>query len=415
MSDSDDKFYTPSEIYRKTSTPMFAGQKINEEYPTPCIPEFSLKTPNTNSSSIVQCNGTAKTYDSQNSETRDTEFFSFSAHMTNENTPFKISKDDQFSRSNSGRKLNIMEEQDETADRSKTANRTIANGSQTSSPVDMDLTGTEGGILRDSPQLDPICEEPDETPEVVKKVRFSDEHKILPEFEERMDSSCVKSILNTSVEVEDDEFHDAYIYISSTNAKDATEENPTKIIEMDDEDAKCNQEKDRILEKSLQNCLNDLSIIRDNVKKDGKEKENQNSEINCVSATTSQQGSRMLMMVLVENNSGALNGDLMPLISSGLKKLQEQVASANYSSPDTIESTGISKLRRQSVTKMQMTVSTVESYSINSTAATTTTDCQEIVSSSSMQNKNDNDQRSGGFLSSFAQAVKYALRSFSSE
>jgi len=414
MSDSDDKFYTPSEIYRKTSTPMFAGQKINEEYPTPCISDFSLKTPRANSSSIVQCNGTAKTYDSQNSESRDTEFFSFSVHITNENTPFKINKDDQFSRSNSGRKLNIMEEQDETADRSKTA---IINGSQTSSPVDMDLTGTEGGILRDSPQLDPICEEPDETPEIVKKVRFSDEHKIQPEFEERMES-CVKNILNTSIE--DDEFHDAYIHVSSTNAKDATEENPTKIIGSteDEKETKCNQE-DRIyaLEKSLQNCLNDLHIIQDNVKKNEKEKENQNSEINCISATTSQQGSRMLMMVLVENNSGG-NDDLMPLINSGLKKLQEQVASTNYSSLNRIEPTGTNKLRRQSVTKMQMTVSTVESYSVNSTAtttATTTTNCQEIVSSSLAQNKNNNDQRNGGFLSSFAQAVKYALRSFSSE
>jgi hypothetical protein len=411
MSDSDDKFYTPSEIYRKTSTPMFAGQKVNEEYPTPCISDFSLKTPKANSSSIVQCNGTAKTYDSQNSETRDTEFFSFSVHITNENTPFKISKDDQFSRSNSGRKLNIMEEQDETTDRSKTA---IINGNQTSSPVDMDLTGTEGGILRDSPQLDPICEEPDETPERVKKVRFSDEHKILLEFQKQMES-CVKSILNTSLEAQDDKFHDVYIHVSSTNIKDVTEENPTKIIgSTEDENMKCNQEEDRIypLEKSLQNCLNDLHIIQDNVKKDEKEKENQNSEINCVSATTSQQGSRMLMMVLVENNSEG-NDDLMPLISSGLKKLQEQVASANYSSLNTIESTGINKLRRQSITKMQMTVSTVESYSVNSTATTTTTNCQEIVSPA--QNKNDNDQRNGGFLSSFAQAVKYALKSLSSE
>ncbi|EZA49979.1 hypothetical protein X777_11467 [Ooceraea biroi] len=361
MSDSNynDKFYTPCEVQRKTSTPMFAGQKVDVEYQTPCIPDFSLKTPQTNSSSIVQCSGTAKTQnESRNSEARSTDFFSFSTHVANEDTPFKASEDDQFPRSNSGRKLDIKEEKDETADKAAT----VSEG-RILSPVDMDLTSVEGGIPRDSPQLDPICEEPDETPEIVK-VRFSDEHKILPEFEKRMES-CVKNEACT-------------------------------------------------LEKSLQNYQNNLHVemIQDNeVKKNEKEKENRNSEPNSV--TMNQQGTRVLMMVLVENNSGGLDGDLMPLINSGLKKLQEQMTSANYSTPDTIESSGTNKVRRQSVTKMQMTVSTVESYSVNNTTtAAVATDCQEIVPSTSLSVQNT-DERNGGFLSSFSQAVKYVLRSFS--
>ncbi|RLU15653.1 hypothetical protein DMN91_011407 [Ooceraea biroi] len=414
MSDSNynDKFYTPCEVQRKTSTPMFAGQKVDVEYQTPCIPDFSLKTPQTNSSSIVQCSGTAKTQnESRNSEARSTDFFSFSTHVANEDTPFKASEDDQFPRSNSGRKLDIKEEKDETADKAAT----VSEG-RILSPVDMDLTSVEGGIPRDSPQLDPICEEPDETPEIVK-VRFSDEHKILPEFEKRMES-CVKSILNASME--DDVFHDANDAHESNakNAEDATAEHPTKITgdTKDEKNAKCDQEKDEActLEKSLQNYQNNLHVemIQDNeVKKNEKEKENRNSEPNSV--TMNQQGTRVLMMVLVENNSGGLDGDLMPLINSGLKKLQEQMTSANYSTPDTIESSGTNKVRRQSVTKMQMTVSTVESYSVNNTTtAAVATDCQEIVPSTSLSVQNT-DERNGGFLSSFSQAVKYVLRSFS--
>lgn len=415
MSDSDynDKFCTLSESHRKTSTPMLTGQNSKMEYDTSCIPDFVLKTPQANSSSaILQCNETAKTYESQNSATRDTEFFSFSTYVPNENTPFKDNKSDQFARSSSGRrKRDIVEKLNKIGDAATIQDQPL-------SPINMELTGTEGGILRDSPQLDPICEEPDETPEIVKKVRFSDEHKIL-NFEQRMEF-CVKSMLNISTEEDNEEYHDARAHVSK-NAN-VTGEHLTKVTEKvtaNERDARCNQEAGEVFisEKSLQNCLNDIHVAMIQGMEAEKNKENKTlDQANSVSTITTQQGTRVLMMVLVENNSVGLNGpDLMPLINSGLKKLQEQVATTNYSAPDTIETSGTGTVRRQSFTKMQMTV---ESYSMDDTttaATAATTDYREIMQSSSSPARNEHNERNGGFLSTFTQAVKYALRSFSSE
>lgn len=342
--------------------------------------------------------------------------------MTNEETPFslKISKDERYS----GGKLDVTEERSETADNKAAA---IMTDESQMSPLNMDLTCTEGGILRDSPQLDPICEEPDdETPEIIKKVRFSDEHRALPDFEVRIESSCAKSILNTSMEDEDEVYHDADTHVSNTRscASDATAEHFAKLAENTEnekfpkrdreEDTTCTAE--RPLPNNLRNDLS-VEVTRGNVNDENdSEKENRNrSGTNSVSAsTTSQQGTRMLMMLLVENNSGQLNGDFMPLISSGLKKLQE-IASANLA-PGRVESLGAkTALRRQSITQMQMTVSTVESYSADDGGTAVTRNPRGIEQPSSSSPTRDADEKNGGFLSSFAQAVKHALRSLSGE
>lgn len=390
------RFCTPPEIYRKTSTPMFVGQKGFE---TPCAPNFSLKTPKTNSPSIAQNDAI--------SQTSETQFFSFLLHASNEGmTPFRISKDEQFSRSNSGRKLSVMEEQEKIAEE---VEKTTANAIEVSSPVDMDLTKPEGGILQDSPKSD------DNHEDVVKKVRFSDQHKIAAE---NMMDSCMRTILNMSTE---EEFHDANDVTNAQKAKttEGTKDEKSTVDTSsnvkDATNASDSQVEDRrSLIQPSENILSDsqIRIIRDNTKNINKE--NRNPEVsNESSSTTNQRDSnRVLMMVLMESNSGRLTTDLIPLINSGLKKLQEQLTSANYQSPSSaVES---AKVCRRSVTRMKMSVSSVESYSVNDAA--TMTNRGQLASSPSpsvRSGENNVTRNNGGFLSTITQMMRHALRNFS--
>ncbi|KMQ88011.1 dentin sialophospho [Lasius niger] len=369
---------------------MLIGQKATFE--TPCVPHFSLKTPKTNSLSI-------NAQESQNSIYSVTEFFSFS-RISNEDdtTPFRSSKDEQLSKSNSGRKLNIMEERDETAN--KETEKITADEA-----VDVDLTEPEGRIL-ELPTSNVICEESDKTPDVVKKVRFSDQRETVPEPEYKgsIKSSCVKIMLNTSAEEE--KFHDAREISSTPNAKNSEDTNDinkdTMKIMQDTENTK-----DSSFIKSLQNSLVDSQIVQNDK---NAEKENRNPEINDgdSSATCRQDTNRVLITVLMESNSGGLSTDLMPLIDSGLKKLQEL---ASTSQPSLVESTDAVNLRNKSITRMEMSISSVESYS----AKDATTDSRQIVpspSSLSMRNVRNNINNNG-FFAVVAQAMKYALKSFS--
>lgn len=371
---------TPPELHRKTSTPML-GQKATFE--TPCVPHFSLKTPKTNSPTISQNSGICGV----------TEFFSFS-HISNEDTtPFRTFKDEQSSKSNSGRKLNVMEEGDETANNKIekiTADKTV------------DLTEAEGGIL-ESPASNVVCEESDRTPDVVKKVRFSDQRETVPECEDSA-KPCIKIILNTSTEEE--KFHDAR---ETSNTSSNTMKNPEDTNDIKDamkivqDNTKNNQIEikkysfGKPLQNSLLNSQNDTT---------NSEKENQNPEINDKgsSATFRQDSSRILITMLMESKSGGLNTDLMPLINSGLKKLQE-LASTNQSSSG-VESTD-TNLSNKSIT-MEMSVSSVENYSTKDA-----TNCRQIVPSSSLSTQNV--KNNNGFFAAVAQAMKYALKSFSGQ
>ncbi|XP_072757121.1 uncharacterized protein [Anoplolepis gracilipes] len=394
---SDQNGLCTPQIFRKTSTPVLVGQKTT--FQTPCVPYFSLKTPRTNSPST-------NTQELQNSGICGvTEFFSFS-RISNEDTPFRTGKDEQLPKSNSGRKLNVMEEQDETA------NYEAEQITENNEVVDMNLTEPEGGILK-SPLSDLVCEEADRTPDAVKKVRFSDQHEPV-EYKDSM-KSCAKIILNTSEEGE--KFHDAREISSTPNVKNSDDNNNTvkdtmKIMQ-DTEGTKKDSQgeiKKCSFVKPLQSPLNKAQIVENDTKKTDKENQNLEMSGRDSSATCRQNSSRVLITVLVESNSGGLSTDLMPLLDSGLKKLQEQLASTNQSS--LVESTDADSLPNKSITKMEMSVSSVRSYS---TKDATTTDDRQIVpiSSLSMQNVKNN-KNSSGFFAVVAQAMKYALKSFSS-
>ncbi|KAL6438196.1 hypothetical protein ACFW04_004423 [Cataglyphis niger] len=382
---------TPPEIYRKTSTPMLVGQKAT--FQTPCVPYFSLKTPKTNSPSI-------NAPGSQNSDICGvTKFFSFS-RISNEDTPFRT-EDEQLFKSNSGRKLNIMEKRDETAN-NETERITV------NEMINMNLTEPEGGIL-ESPTSDAICEKSDRTPDVVKKVRFSDQYETMPEYKSSI-KSCTE-VLNTSTEEE--KFHDAREISSTPKAKNLEDKNDIKDtikIMQNIENTKNSQVEDKKCSfvKLLQNSLIDSQTAQNDTK--DTEKENQNPKISDEdsSAMSRQDSKRVLITVLMESNSGgSLSTDLIPLLDSGLKKLQEQLKSTNQSS--SVESTDAVNLPTKSITKMEMNISSVENYSKD-----VTTDCRQIVPSSlSMQKDIKDNKNSNGFFAAVAQAMKYALKSFS--
>lgn len=372
------------------------------------MPEFNLKTPK-NLSSIAQIASI-----SNSTQTSDTQFFSFLLHSSNEEmTPFRTSKDEQFPRSNSGRKLTIMEEREKTPD--KEAKRIIMNVLEITSPVEMDMTQPEGGILQDSSQSNDIRED------VVKKVRFSDQYKTAVEVGDLMES-CVRAILN--MEEEEEEFHDAHDKFNAQKAttkgaKDAKSTMDTNSMEDTStvEDAKNTndsqaEDKKRPLVLPSENFLNSsqIRIIQDNTK--NVKKENQDpEESNEDPLTVNQRDSnRVLMMVVMESNSSGLTTDLMPLISTGLKKLQEQLISANYQSPSSAAESA--KVCRRSITTMKMSVSSVESYSTNSAVTNYEQPPSSSSSSSVVRSENSNNS---GFLSAVAQAMKYAFRSFSGQ
>ncbi|XP_011142804.1 uncharacterized protein LOC105185183 isoform X2 [Harpegnathos saltator] len=446
-------FFTPPEIYRNTSTPMFLGQKNGFEYQTPCAPNFSLKTPKTNSP-ITQSNTTSKIQKSHDSDS-DIKFFSFSPNgIENERTtPFRNNADEQYPRSNSGRKLDIERLIEAVYDE---AEEVALYDDYITFPVDMDLTNVENNIPQEhTPKLNTVDshEESGRASDMVKKVRFSDQYDTLPEF-----GSQVGFNVKNMTEEDEDVFHDAHDAsgikdakstkdtqdtgntkdvndtIDSKNTKDIqrytkedTKEKNVKVTDTkekkkknenveDTKDAKGDQVDDR------ENCLANLSIdssgnTQVNISQENKQnakKENRAVEAlsNGVSVITQKGTSRVLMMVLVENNSGSLNSDLMPLISSGLKKLEEQIVSSSSDTSEFPSVTNTTGYTRKSTTKVEMSISSVESYSnINNNAEANGQQVVPTFPSSSVETSSRSGN--GGILSAVTQAVKLAFKNLS--
>ncbi|XP_014467430.1 PREDICTED: uncharacterized protein LOC106740676 [Dinoponera quadriceps] len=427
------------EIYRNTSTPMFVSQKNGFEYYTPCAPNFSLKTPN--SLSIAQSNATSKIQRSQTSN-GDIKFFSFSPSAVGDEgrTPFRSSVDEQFPRNNTGRKLNIKESNEIVSD-DEAKGVASSYDDYTTSPVDMNLTDVQCNQERTPKQNVGSHEESGRVSDVVKRVRFSDQYETLPpEF-----GHPVKNSLNTTED--EDVFHDAHDVsgVKDTNTRDTgnakdvnvtsdtksstedTEEKEKKDIKEKDtkeerkenvEDVKDTRDdqvdnKERSLVQSSKDSSNNTQVDISQENKQNAEKENQAVEAlpNLGVSTMTQKGnSRVLMMVLVENNSNS--PDLMPLINSGLKKLEEQIASPSPSTselPNVADTTGYT---RRSTTKMEMSVFSVESYS-NDNNAEMMADHPQVEPTFPVSSVEDQRSGNGGILSVLTQAVRLAFRNLS--
>lgn len=402
--DNTHMFCTPPEIYRNTSTPMLLAEKIEFEFQTPLISSFTLKTPETNSPS--HNSQILKTHELQDSNCS-TKFFSFSLYTTPalDITPFRRNKK-EFAKNNSDKKLDIMEKQN-TIPNNETK-KMIKNGLEIESISDMELTDVEGGILNDSTKSKVIHEKPNRSSDIVKKVRFSDQYKDQEEGFRNQIESCEEIISDTTQK----EFYDIKNDTSLTENKHITNTKDDTLDVIGTQKTNNSQVKDEEI------SPDDIRILKISSNKMGDtQKKNKESESvkNSLTVTNQQDTSGIVMMILVRNKSKQLTDDLLPLISAGLKKLEEKTVAMNtdQTSMDIIQRSNIpdSSGYKRSVTKIEMNVSKVETYSTNS--VNTVTSQRNVLSSTYSMQKNEN-VHSKGFLSSITEAVKCFLRSFSS-
>lgn len=151
---------SPPELYRNTSTPMVIGQKTSLDFKTPSAPNFSLKTPKTNSalkSSLKSDN--SSNYMSCPSATIYEETLFRSLPLNQENKEFARSKLIN---------LGIVKNKDN----SNSSGRYMDNNCM----EDMELTNIEDKLLPDSQALE--THQGEKRSDSLKKVRFSDQYEI---------------------------------------------------------------------------------------------------------------------------------------------------------------------------------------------------------------------------------------------
>ncbi|XP_078034947.1 uncharacterized protein LOC144468985 [Augochlora pura] len=149
---------SPPELYRNTSTPMVVGQKCKLDLKTPTVPDFSMKTPKTNSPSLKSQNH------SDYPDSTTSNYVSFPSSASHKETPLRSvlssrsNTDSLLPRSNS-RKLGIMKEQEE--------HDSNVHSSVNHMVEDMELTGVEGEVVNNFQRR---------RSDSLKKVRFSDQY-----------------------------------------------------------------------------------------------------------------------------------------------------------------------------------------------------------------------------------------------
>ncbi|XP_076642069.1 uncharacterized protein LOC143352919 [Halictus rubicundus] len=262
---------SPPELQRNTSTPMVVSQKNNLELKTPIVPDFSLKTPKTNSPSLKS---------QIHSDFRDSGtsyYVSFPSAVSHKETPFRsVSSSrgnaDNLPRSNS-MQLAVMKEQEEH------------NSNDNHRVEDMELTGVEGEVLSDTRGLC-VQENSRRRSDSLKKVRFSDQYE-----------SAVESNTRNNYNVtENEEFFEACDTMTDT-------------------------------QESLDKAR--IQIYEENAK--NIQKENYRPNIPSVDDNRSSSTTRFVMMMVMEDRSNLSTSDL---INSGLKKFEGITSNINMSKSD---------------------------------------------------------------------------------
>lgn len=334
---------SPPELYRNTSTPVGLCQKTSFDFITPNAPNFTLQTPQTNSASLKKDHPSSNFQGSVSKGHDSTsKYMSFPPGTNHEETPFRSlssnrSKEDVLR--NNTRGLNIMNNQNEI-DSSEQCNDNYC-------AEDMELTGVESKILPDSQGLENQRQRRSES---MKRVRFSDQY-------ENPRESLVQ---NTPNKTENEEYYEACDTLSE-------------------------------IKEPLNNSQ--MKVYVENIK--NAEKENRSPEIQTISGS-----SRVVMMVVVENNSTLSTSEV---IESGLKKLGHvastvKLSASNHSSPGCSSS-----------------ITSVDSYY----SATSHNYCSPPIESNSTVSGNSNSSttsndssNSSGILSVVANAVTSVMKYF---
>ncbi|CAL7936734.1 unnamed protein product [Xylocopa violacea] len=353
---------SPPELYRNTSTPMIEGQKTSLDFKTPNVPNFSLKTPQTSSLSLEKnltrsdlqstkskCDNSESNYMSCPSVTSD-------ALVGHKDTPFRSLPlirgiKEELPRSNS-RSLGIMKKED--------SNNTNGCYTDNNCVEDMELTNVEGEMLPDSQSLE-TCQG-EKKSESLKKVRFSDEYDVSSVI-----TNTGRSSTGMSNVTETEEYYEACDTLSDMKQS---------------------------LEKSQ------IKIYEDNAK--NQEKENRSPDkVNANGSQQSSASSRVVMMVIVENDSSLSTSDL---INSGLKKLERITSSTNLS------------INNYNTPGSSTSAISVDSY-YSASSRTNFLPQNELDSpagkGSNTSSSSNNDSNSGGILSAFASAVRTVMKNLS--
>lgn len=210
---------------------------------------------------------------------------------------------------------------------------------------------------------------------------------------------CLKKniCLKENVCLEEDILRENRIYENDNRAEDKSSFDESNIYAQEDETS------DDDKENELQNERSKSS--------------NSNSSVTSSRGSQQEESSRILMMLVVDNASRFSRSDLVPLIDSGLKKLEETTSmSTVYNSISTHASSSSSshegtnsQLRRRSAT------------SVNSYFSITSTECfaheNDTISNSDKEStttyENDGEStKSDGILSAMARVVRNALKKF---
>ncbi|XP_076760452.1 uncharacterized protein LOC143428997 [Xylocopa sonorina] len=346
---------SPPELYRNTSTPMIDGQKTSLNFKTPNVPNFSLKTPQTNSISLEK-NLTRSDLQSTKSKCDNSESNYMSCpsavHDSNKDTPFRSlpstrGTKDELPRGNS-RTLGIMKKEE--------SNNTDECYADNNYVVDMELTNVENEMLPDSQSLE-TCQV-EKKSESLKKVRFSDEYE----------NRTGRSSTGMSSVTENEEYYEACDTLSDMKQS---------------------------LEKSQ------IKIYEDNAK--NQEKENRSPDkVNANGSQQSSSSSRVVMMVIVENDSSLSTSDL---INSGLKKLERITSSTNLS---------ISSCNTPGSSTSAISVDSYYSASSHTNFLPQNESDSPAGKASNTSSSSANDSNnSGGILSAFASAVRTVMKNLS--
>lgn len=406
---------SPPELYRTTSTPMHVAvtgkQSSGFEYKTPLVPNFFLKTPNNISSTT-----SIKSY-TYGSESKISDFegksSSYLTCYTNQDkTPFRslpsdFGVEEQLgTKNNLGLMLSVMQEQERTeyitATKTKFSSYEIEEEKdEEGSTNDMELTGVHGGILPEMKNVEIRMHE-ERRSSSFKKVRFSDQY----DNDDNVEGVRFSSVGSSNI-TENDVYYEARESLSRSTVtmedhKQIRSDNGRSI------DADANGlDKNRLLGSNVDS--------ESNTEKRTRENENNNSNNNNVGkennrfyrtqttrsniGVTQKTGcSRVVMMVIVENNSSSGTSNIGPLIESGLKQLSSMSNIAECKITETARRESI----KSSSIEDDVNTASYEFYSDRNSLSSQSTDVDSSI----------NRNNSAGLLSSMTHAVKQALRSF---
>ncbi|XP_012280287.1 uncharacterized protein LOC105699685 [Orussus abietinus] len=375
-------FTSPPELSRNTSTPMHIACANKTNYPqfkTPNVPNFSLKTPNTQTPASSM---SSTYYDAYSLPTRDdlekddTKGTTRSAYLTGLSSlsksqllddNFKLldiirtpsaCHNSEYQKSSATRKLEVMREAEEP----------------NLSEADMELTEIQGAIIDSNPTDEESSESLSkisrisERRESIKKVRFSDQ------FLAKTETSSSVGYNVTENEI----FFEARESISEI-AVGNQEENPPQ------EDVNVKSKGDSNADaKTTENLSNG----------------NAAHPISCRSGQ-----SRVVMMLLLENNGSLNTTDLVPLIDSSLKKL-EQTAAIELNAMNRTDATSSKHMRTITSSDRYVSVSAVE-RTTGHNSALSMFGIPRILSTS------NEETGSKGIFSAVARAVKCAIKNLS--